>query len=113
MSQSNLSLNRAVADGDSEAVRALLAEGADANGTTRGGQTPLVLAILFRHAHILDLLLPAGADPQRLDSLGPNAIDWAERKGFTEGVKLLVQSQSPPSTHNTEPAVPNQSASRT
>jgi len=117
MDPRNLSLTRAVSDGDSEAVRALLAEGADANRTTSGGQTPLILAIVFRHIHILRLLLEAGADPQVRDGLGLNAFDWAERKGFTEGVMLLAQSQSPrddtpASTHNTEPPVPNRSVSR-
>src|SRR5258708_3497488 len=117
MDPRNLSLTRAVSDGDSEAVRALLAEGADANRTTSGGQTPLILAIVFRHTHILRLLLEAGADPQVRDSLGLNAFDWAERKGFTEGVTLLAQSQSPihdtpAGTHNTGPPVPNRSVSR-
>src|SRR6266404_4801777 len=117
MDPRNLSLTRAVSDGDREAVRALLAEGADANRTTSGGQTPLILAIVFRHIHILRLLLEAGANPQVRDSLGLNAFDWAERKGFTEGVTLLAQSQSlkhdtPASTHNTEPPVPNRSVSR-
>src|SRR6266567_6674908 len=117
MDPRNLSLSRAVSDGDIEAVRALLAEGADANRTTSGGQTPLILAIVFRHVHILRLLLEAGADPKARDSLGLSAFDWAERKGFTEGVTLLAQSQSlihdtPASTHNTEPTVPNRSVSR-
>src|SRR5882724_2269772 len=117
MSPRNLSLTRAVADGDAEAVRALLAEGADANKATSGGQTPLILAIVFRHAHILPLLLAAGADPQLRDSLGLNAIDWAERRGFTEGASLLAQSQSakpntPASAPSTEPTVPNPSVSR-
>lgn len=116
MGPPNLSLSRAVSDGDIEAVRALLAEGADANRTTSEGQTPLILAIVFRHIHILRLLLEAGADPKVRDSLGLNAFDWAERKGFTEGVTLLAQSQPPihdsQSTHNTEPTGPNRSVSR-
>jgi TonB family protein len=117
MDPRNLSLSRAVSDGDIEAVRALLAEGVDANRTASGGQTPLILAIVFRNIHILRLLLEAGADPKVRDSLGLNAFDWAERKGFTEGVTLLAQSQSPihdsrASTPHTEPTVPNRSESR-
>jgi len=115
MDPRNLPLSRAVSDGDIEAVRALLAEGADANSTTSGGQTPLILAIVFRHIHILRLLLHAGADPKVRDSLGLSAFDWAERKGFTEGVTLLAQSQSPitpASTHSAEPTVPTRSVSQ-
>jgi len=115
MDPRNLPLSRAVSDGDIEAVRALLAEGADANSTTSGGQTPLILAIVFRHIHILRLLLHAGADPKVRDSLGLSAFDWAERKGFTEGVTLLAQSQSPihdtPASTHIAPPVLNRSVS--
>ena len=93
MNPRDLSLTSAVTDGDIEAVRALLAAGSDVNRTTSGGQTPLILAIVFRRIKILSLLLEAGADPQLRDSLGLNAVDWAERRGFLEGVKLLTQSQ--------------------
>ncbi len=117
MSPLNLSLTRAVADGDLEAVRSLLAEGANANGTIIGGQTPLIVAIIFRQVRILQLLLAAGADPRLRDNVGLNAIDWAERKGFTAGAKLIAESQSGkhdtlPTAHSTEPTIENQSVSR-
>lgn len=96
-----LPLTRAVTDGDIEAVRALLAAGSDVNRTTGGGQTPLILAIVFSRLQILSLLLEAGADPQLRDSLGLNAFDWAERRGFVEGVKLLAQTHF--ATHETTP----------
>jgi TonB family protein len=94
MNPRNLSLMGAVTDGDTEAARALLAAGSDVNGTASGGQSLLILAILFRRTQILKLLLDAGADPKQCDNLGLNAIDWAERKGFAEGLKLLNQSQT-------------------
>ena len=126
MSPRNLSLTRAVADGDLEAVRSLLAEGANANGTIIGGQTPLIVAIIFRQVRILKLLLAAGADPQLRDNVGLNAIDWAERKGFTEGAKLIAESQSAkhdtlptahkpeplPTAHKPEPTIESQSLPR-
>ena len=117
MSLRNLSLTRAVADGDLEAVRSLLAEGANANGTIIGGQTPLIVAIIFRQVRILKLLLAAGADPQLRDNVGLNAIDWAERKGFTEGAKLIAESQSAkhdtlPTPHKPEPTIESQSGPR-
>src|SRR6185295_10323060 len=117
MNPPNLSLTGAVTDGDIEAVRALLAAGTDVNRTTSGGQTPLILAIVFMRIQILSLLLEAGADPQVRDSLGLNAVDWAERRGFAEGVKLLTQSQgakhsTPPDTSRTEPTLPGKSAPR-
>jgi TonB family protein len=92
MKPRELSLTTAVTDGDTEAVQALIAAGTDPNAASSGGQTPLILAIIFRRIKILNLLLEAGADPQLRDSLGLNATDWAQRRGFTEGVKLLAQT---------------------
>jgi hypothetical protein len=70
-------------------VKALLANGADANERTGGGQTPLILATIFGHTHLIPLLLDAGADPQVRDNLGLNAIDWAQRRGATEALAVL------------------------
>jgi hypothetical protein len=94
MNPRNLSLMGAVTDGDTEAARALLAAGSDVNGTASGGQSLLILAILFRRTQILKLLLDAGANPKQCDNLGLNAKDWAERKGFAEALKLLNESQT-------------------
>lgn len=115
MNPRNLSLMGAVTDGDTEAVRALLAAGSDVNGTASGGRTPLILAILFGRTQIIGLLLEAGADPQQRDSLGLNAVDWAERKGFAEEVKLLTRRQASkqetlPVTPSSEPMPPGGSA---
>ena len=104
MNPRNLSLMGAVTDGDTEAVRALLAAGSDVNRTGSGGQSLLILAILFRRTQILRLLLDAGADPKQCDSLGLNAVDWAERKGFTEGLKLL--QETPAAAPGMEPTPP-------
>jgi hypothetical protein len=70
-------------------VKALLANGADANERTGGGQTPLILATIFGHTHLIPLLLDAGADPQLRDNLGLNTVDWAQRRGATEVLDLL------------------------
>jgi len=117
MNSRNLSLMGAVTDGDTEAARALLAAGSDVNGTASGGQSLLILAILFQRTQILKLLLDAGADPKQCDSLGLNAIDWAQRKGFAEGLILLNQSQTtkqetPPASVPSQNEKPNTRASR-
>jgi len=109
MNPRNLSLIRAVTDDDTAAVRALLSAGSDVNRPTSGGQTPLIIAVVFRRIKILSLLLEAGADPQLRDDLGLNAVDWAERKGFVEGVKLLTQRQG--AKHETPP-LPGKSVPR-
>ena len=89
MSSSN-PLTSAVTSGDEKAVSASLADGANVNERTSGGQTPLILAVIFGHTHLVKLLVKAGADPQQRDNLGLNAIDWAQRRGSTEALQILT-----------------------
>ena len=83
-------LTQAVTSDDASEVKALLANGADVNERTAGGQTPLILATIFGHTHLISLLLAAGADPQLRDNLGLNAVDWAQRRGATEAIEVLT-----------------------
>jgi hypothetical protein len=83
-------LTQAVTSGDASEVSALLANGADVNERTGGGQTPLILATIFGHTHLITLLLDAGADPHLRDNLGLNAVDWAQRRGATEAIDVLT-----------------------
>ncbi|MCA1578820.1 MAG: ankyrin repeat domain-containing protein [Acidobacteria bacterium] len=85
-----MQLTQAVTSGDAGAVSTVLANGADVNERTGGGQTPLILATIFGHTHIIPLLLEAGADPQLRDNLGLNAVDWAHRRGATEALEMLT-----------------------
>lgn len=97
---SSFSLTNAVAAGDESAVSALLAYGADVNETTNGGQTPLILAIIFGHTNLVRLLIKAGADPQLRDNLGLNAIEWAQRRGLNEAHAILTNRPEPASRPN-------------
>ena len=83
-------MTNAVTSGDEQAVSALLANGADVNETTGGGQTALILAVIFGHTNLVKLLMKAGADPQLRDNLGLNAIEWAQRRGLTEVLAILT-----------------------
>jgi hypothetical protein len=88
-------LTSAVTSGDEKAVSALLANGADVNERTSGGQTPLILAVIFGRTNIVRLLVNAGADPGQRDNLGLNAIDWAQRRGLNEAVEILTSKPQP------------------
>jgi hypothetical protein len=88
----SLPLTNAVTRGDEQAVSAILANGADVNETTGGGQTALILAVIFGHTNLVKLLMSAGADPQLRDNLGLNAIEWAQRRGLTEALAILKNS---------------------
>jgi hypothetical protein len=94
-----LPLTNAVTSGDEQAVSALLANGADVNETTGGGQTALILAVIFGRTNLIKLLMKAGADPQLRDNLGLNALEWAQRRGLSEAVAILTngpQESTPP-----------------
>jgi len=84
-------------------VSALLANGADVNERTSGGQTPLILATILGHSHLLPLLLNAGADPQLRDNLGLNAIDWAQRRGANDAIQLFNNHKPPAAATTVEP----------
>lgn len=95
----SLPLTNAVTSGDEQAVSALLANGADVNETTGGGQTALILAVIFGRTNLVKLLMKAGADPHQRDNLGLNALEWAQRRGLTEAVTILTngpQESTPP-----------------
>ena len=88
-------MTNAVKSGDESTVTALLANGADVNETTGGGQTALILAVIFGHTNLVKLLVNAGADPQLHDNLGLNAIEWAKRRGSKEALEILTNKPQP------------------
>jgi Ankyrin repeats (3 copies) len=92
---SSFSLTNAVTSGDESTVSALLANGADVNETTNGGQTALILAVIFGHTNLVRMLMNAGADPAMRDNLGLDAIEWAQRRGLHEAHALLTNRPEP------------------
>jgi len=84
-----VSIFEVVSGGDRNGLRLLLARGADVNQTNKGGQTPLILAVVSGQVRLLPTLLEAGADPLLRDNTGLNAIEWAERKGFLDVASQL------------------------
>ena len=94
----SIPLTSAVTSGDEKAVSASLANGADVNERTSGGQTALILAVIFGHTNIVRQLVNSGADPYERDNLGLNAIDWAHRRGSTEALELFntARPSTPP-----------------
>jgi hypothetical protein len=88
-------LTNAVTSGDEQAVSALLANGADVNETTGGGQTALILAVIFGRTNLVRILVNAGADPKLRDNLGLDAIEWAQRRGLHEAYAILTKTPEP------------------
>src|SRR5687768_12557906 len=100
-------LTQAVTSGDANAVRAAIASGADVNQRNNGGQTVLILAVIFSHTEIVRLLVKAGADPRLRDNLGLDAVEWAQRRGLNDIVDLFTNNTSVP-----EPAAETDERSR-
>ena len=83
-------LTQVVTSGDANAVRAAIASGADVNERNNGGQTALILAVIFGHTDLVRLLVNAGANPRLRDNLGLDAVEWAQRRGLSDIVDLFT-----------------------
>ena len=94
-------LHDAIREGDQDAVRRLIAEGADVNGfDTSLYETPLMAALRHRRLEILVSLLAAGADPSfeatGFDNAGETAIVVAAREDSPWALRALLQAKARP-----------------
>ena len=87
--ESQPSLVQAARDGREVQVRALLADGTDANAAAADGTTALMEAAAGGHGKVARLLIRAGADVDARDRLGRTALDRAEQAGRSGMVRLL------------------------
>ena len=73
----------AVREGHTDAVRLLLAAGADVSGTAPDGTSPLAVAVINAHYALAELLLDEGADPNVADPRESmlHALAWKRRPG--------------------------------
>jgi ankyrin repeat protein len=92
----DLSILDAAEQGDIEAVKQHLADGADVNAKDRGW-TPLLKAAWHGHKEITELLIAEGADVNAKGNSprfgravnGETPLDWAIRGKHTEAANLL------------------------
>ncbi|EXJ68730.1 uncharacterized protein A1O5_08524 [Cladophialophora psammophila CBS 110553] len=78
------------------AFEILLATGVDSKTRDEFGLTPMSLAAIGGHAHIVRLLLDAGDDSaSSLDPLGRIPLHWTAHSGYEDVVKILVDNPSP------------------
>jgi hypothetical protein len=89
-----------------EAVKQLLAKGADVNAKSQYGATPLFFACDRGNAEIVKLLLAAGADIDVRDTFYKSTpISWAVQRDQAEVVKLLVEKKPASKEQTTAMAV--------
>jgi hypothetical protein len=86
-------LHSAVAAGQPDLVRALLAQGANINARDARGRTPLMIAASGDSRAVVVALLAAGADTSLRDPAGLNASDLAARAGHADWLPLFLPTQ--------------------
>src|SRR5262249_23054961 len=84
-------LLRCAGTGNVDAVKSLLAHGADINAPERAGQTALMWAIEEHHADVARLLIEHGADVNALSHAGFTPLLFAARQGDVESARLLLE----------------------
>jgi uncharacterized protein len=91
-------LLQATSDGQTVAVRQLLARGAPANVADSAGVSPLMFAARNGDLGMLQFLLSRGADTHARDSQGATAFDWAEKSPSTgKYVVAFLKDRAPAS----------------
>ena len=82
--------------GFQDAVGWLVGLNAKVDATNRAGETALIVAVERRQVPIVRLLLQAGADPDKADSVaGYSARDYAKRDNRTPELLKLIEAKKP------------------
>ena len=92
----DLPLLEAVQRQDREAVRTLLKEGVDVNGSRADGATALAWAVHWDDQETVDLLIRAGADVDAANDLGITPLMLAARNGSAAMVEKLLRANAGP-----------------
>ncbi len=86
-----VSLYAVAARGEIDAVRKMIANGANVNETDKEGSTPLHAAAYHGYADVMEALLDAGAKVDARDVYGFTPLHAAAREGQLAAARLLVK----------------------
>ncbi len=93
----------AAAEGKADAVKMLLAKGADPNVTNLKGRTALMFAARYGYDTIVDDLLNAGANPNLVPLEGPKAIVAAGMEGHARAILSILKRGGTITARDCEP----------
>lgn len=103
----DMNLRAAINDGRREEAIRLIEGGADVNGRTSGGYTPLMIAAGVGDEQLVKLLLARGADPSLVNDYGWSASYLAEINNYRAIQKLLQDAAArPPAKPEASPTPP-------
>lgn len=87
--------------GDADALRSLLANGANPRARDAMGKTPLHLASRGGHERVIHMLIEAGSEPNASDSIyGRTPLHWASGSGFGGCIRALLFHGADPFVHD-------------
>lgn len=104
--QSQALLLQAIRQGSIEAVRSLLAQGANANVSDPLAGSGVLLAVVGRHLEVLQLLLTSGAETGKADKQGRSPLWHASSTGQLQAVKSLLAARAPVNQADNDGATP-------
>ncbi len=79
---------------DFDAVKRLIANGADVNASSKIGNTPLHWAAKYGHAAIVEYLVSHGADVNASNRFGYTPLHWAARSGHAAIIDILERADA-------------------
>ena len=87
----DISIHDAAREGNIEAIKQAIADGAEVNAKGIGGFTPLLIAAMEGHNEVVELLISKGADVDaRQYGNGLTPLRFAAERGYKEIVELLI-----------------------
>ena len=105
-------LHGAAKRGDTDAIRMLLAAGADPNARAKYRLTPLHYAAYMGHADATQALLAAGADSNVRDVDGTAPIYFASSNGHTDVIRALLAAGADPNVRIVTTSTPLHATAR-
>ncbi|KAJ5746734.1 hypothetical protein N7520_011916 [Penicillium odoratum] len=81
---------RLVQQGGLYSIQSALDKGADVNTMDSHGQTALMIAILFLHENVVNLLLEYGASTAKISATGDSALSIAASRGAERIIRTLL-----------------------
>ncbi|CAH0018272.1 unnamed protein product [Clonostachys rhizophaga] len=99
----SLSLVNAAQNNMVDSIEKCIGEGADVNGSSDEGSTPLIAASICGHLEAIKRLVELGADVNMIQNstylLGETALISAARRGNAGSIKLLLSQGANPNIH--------------